>query len=374
VVGARDYVLYDELKIIEEIVKVLNFALIGCGRIARRHAELLGFGQIRGARLAAVCDLDERRAKEIGDRFSVPYFVDMHQLMLSVAVDVVCVLTESGRHARHVLELCKYKKHLVVEKPMALTLDDADLMIEAAHREGISLFVVKQNRFNVPVLKLREALEQGRFGKLILGTVRLRWCRDQAYYDQDAWRGTWAMDGGVLTNQASHHIDLLEWMMGDVEKVFARSTRALARIEAEDTAVVNLKFSSGALGVIEATTAARPRDLEGSISILGERGAVEIGGFAVNELKTWSFMDPIESDSEVIERFSVNPENVYGFGHKAYYENIVTSINGRSRPLVDGFVGRRSLELINSIYESIETEREVSLRFKPKHCRLGQTN
>src|SRR5205814_6206791 len=163
----------------------------------------------------------------------------------------------------------QYKKHIMVEKPMALTLTDADRMIAACDQAGIKLFVVKQNRFNVPVMKLREALEAGRFGRLVLGTVRVRWCRTQAYYDQDAWRGTWALDGGVLSNQASHHIDVLEWMMGDVDSVFAKSTTALVKIEAEDTAVVVLKFKSGALGVIEATTAARPRDLEGSVSILG---------------------------------------------------------------------------------------------------------
>ena len=162
-------------------------------------------------------------------------------------------------------------------------------MIEACDKHGVKLFVVKQNRFNVPVVQLRKALDQGRFGKLIMGTVRVRWCRPQAYYDQDSWRGTWAYDGGVLTNQASHHVDLLEWMMGDVESVFAKSKHALADIEAEDTAVVILKFRNGALGVIEATTAIRPKDLEGSISILGETGSVEVGGFAVNEMKTWNF-------------------------------------------------------------------------------------
>ena len=173
---------------------------------------------------------------------------------------------------------------------MALTLDDADAMIRACDAHGIKLFVVKQNRFNVPVVKLREALDAGRFGKLVMGTVRVRWCRHQDYYDQDAWRGTWALDGGVLSNQASHHVDLLEWMMGDVESVFAHGATALVDIETEDTAVVRAASSrNGALGVIEATTAARPRDLEGSISILGENGTVEIGGFAVNEMQTWNF-------------------------------------------------------------------------------------
>ena len=308
----------------------------------------------------------------IRDRFGVPYFTDMHEMMKAIDIDVVTVLTESGYHAKHVVELAKYKKHIVVEKPMALTLDDADAMIRVCDEADIKLFVVKQNRFNVPVVKTREALEAGRFGKLVLGTVRVRWCRPQAYYDQDSWRGTWALDGGVLTNQASHHVDLLEWMMGEVESVQAMSTTALANIEAEDTAIVNLRFRNGALGIVEATTAVRPKDLEGSLSILGETGTVEIGGFAVNQMKVWSFTEPQEGDEDVMEKYSVNPPNVYGFGHHAYYEHVVDSILNNKKHLVDGLVGRKSLELINAIYESIETKKEIFLRFQPKYCRLGQ--
>lgn len=351
---------------------MLRFALIGCGRIAKRHAELLGHRQIAGAELAAVADVDESKARRIAETFSVPAYRDMHELAAKERIDAFVVLTESGLHARHVIELSRYGKHIVVEKPMALTLDDADAMIRACDAARAKLFVVKQNRFNVPVVKLREALEAGRFGKLVLGTVRVRWCRDQKYYDQDKWRGTWALDGGVLTNQASHHIDLLEWMMGDVDAVYARATTALAKIEAEDTAVVVLKFRNGALGVIEATTAARPKDLEGSISVLGEGGTVEIGGFAVNQMKSWQFVQPLPGDDEVMSRYSVNPPNVYGFGHQAYYEHVVDCITNDRHQLVDGLEGRRSLELISAIYESIETGQEIAMRFAPRRCRLGQ--
>jgi len=238
----------------------------------------------------------------------------------------------------------------------------------------LATVLMYQNEHDEAVELLRQALDEGRFGRLVLGTVRVRWCRRQDYYDQDPWRGTWALDGGVLTNQASHHIDLLEWMMGEVESVYALATTALVRIETEDTAVVALKFKSGALGLIEATTAARPKDLEGSISILGEKGSVEIGGFAVNEMKVWRFEDPRPEDSEVVEKFSVNPPNVYGFGHQAYYEHVVDCISGERPHLVDGLEGRRSLELISAIYESVETGREVQMRFVPKLCRLGQTS
>ncbi len=351
---------------------MLKIALVGCGRIAVRHAELLAGGHIAGATLAAVCDIEPARAKKFGDNHKVPAFTDLHELARANVADAFTVLTPSGFHAEHVIALAPYGKHIIVEKPMALTLDDADEMIRVCDKAGVKLFVIKQNRFNVPVVKLREALDAGRFGKLVLGTVRVRWCRPQAYYDQDPWRGTWALDGGVLSNQASHHVDLLEWMMGPVESVFAKTATALVKIEAEDTAVVVLKFRNGALGIIEATTATRPSDLEGSISILGSTASVEIGGFAVNEMKTWRFSQPQPGDDTVMREFSVNPPSVYGFGHQAYYEHVVESIAGKAQQLVDGLEGRKSLELISAIYESVETCREIPLRFAPKLCRLGQ--
>jgi len=352
---------------------MLRIALLGCGRIATRHAGLLGGGAIAGAKLTAVADTDFPRAQAFGAQYKVPAF-DSLETMLAKAgseIDLVSILTPSGLHAEHALVAAAHGKHVIVEKPMALTLESADQMIQACDAAAVRLFVVKQNRFNVPVQQLRRALVEGRFGKLVLGTVRVRWCRTQAYYDQDAWRGTWALDGGVLANQASHHVDLLEWMMGDVTSVFARATTALVKIEAEDTAVVTLRFRSGALGIIEATTAARPRDLEGSISILGEKGSVEVAGFALNEMRVWAFTEPRDEDSHVLERFSVNPPNVYGFGHQAYYEHVVDCIVNGAPQLVDGLEGRRSLELISAIYESIETGSDVSLHFEPHRCRLG---
>ncbi len=351
---------------------MLNIVLIGCGRIAVRHAELLGAGLINGAKLVAVCDIDKNKAEKFGSKYGVNYYDSFQEMMkIEQNIDAVSILTPSGMHAEHTIALATYKKHIIVEKPMALTLEDADKMIRVCDENGIRLFVIKQNRYNLPVVKLREALITGRFGKLVMGTVRIRWCRDQRYYDQDEWRGTWAMDGGVFTNQASHHVDLLEWLMGDVESVFAKSATQLVDIEVEDTGVALLKFKSGALGVVEATTATRPNDLEGSISILGEKGSVEIGGFAVNEIRHWSFKDGIEEDEIVKRDFSTNPPDVYGFGHKAYYEHVVDCIENGGKALVDGLEGRRSLELIMAIYESIETGEEVFLRFKPKKCRLG---
>lgn len=350
---------------------MIGFGLLGCGRIAKRHSDLLGGGHIKGARLTAVCDEVPERADAIASRYGVPAFYDIDSLLTRDDVDVVSVLTPSGLHPAHAIAVAKAGKHVVVEKPMALRLEDADAMIRACDAAGVKLFVVKQNRFNVPVVKAREALDAGRFGRLVLGTVRVRWCRDQGYYDQDDWRGTWAYDGGVLTNQASHHVDMLEWFFGDVESVHARATTALADIETEDTAIATLKFRNGALGIIEATTAARPTDLEGSLSILGEGGTVEIAGFAVNQIRHWRFANELPSDREVIEKFSVNPPNVYGFGHQAYYEHVIDCLNNQSAALVDGLQGRKSLELISALYESIETGEEVRLYFSPRFCRLG---
>jgi UDP-N-acetyl-2-amino-2-deoxyglucuronate dehydrogenase len=350
---------------------MIRFGLLGCGRIAKRHSDLLGGNHIEGARLAAVCDNVGARADAIASKFGVPAVYDIDEFLARKDIDAVAVLTPSGMHAAHVIACAKAGKHVVVEKPMALRLQDADDMIRACDEAGVKMFIVKQNRFNVPVVKAREALEAGRFGRLILGTVRVRWCRDQAYYDQDSWRGTWAYDGGVLTNQASHHVDMLEWFFGDVVSVHARAITALAKIETEDTAVATLKFRNGALGIVEATTAVRPTDLEGSLSILGEKGTVEIAGFAVNQIRHWRFADEIASDKEVVEKFSVNPPTVSGFGHQAYYQHVIDCLTNQRAALVDGLEGRRSLELITALYESIETGVEVPLHFTPRLSRLG---
>lgn len=350
---------------------MVNFGVIGCGRISKRHLDLLGGGQIDGAKLVAICDNDPSRRDAARQRYNVSAYDSLDAMLADPAIEVVTVLTPSGMHAEHAIAAAAAGKHVVVEKPMALRLEDADAMIAACDRARVKLFVVKQNRFNVPVVKAREALDAGRFGKLVLGTVRVRWRRDQSYYNQDSWRGTWAQDGGVLSNQASHHVDLLEWFMGDVVSVHARASRALVDIEAEDTAIATLQFANGALGIVEATNAARPRDLEGSLSILGEGGTVVIGGFAVNKLETWEFVDVQLGDENVLEQFSVNPPNVYGYGHQAYYEHVVDCLNNDKAALVDGLEGRRSLELITALYESIETGRDIPLRFRSRHSRLG---
>src|SRR5436190_501244 len=261
---------------------MIRFGLLGCGRIAKRHSDLLGGNHINGARLAAVCDVVRSRADALAAKFAVPAHYDIDDFLASKEIDAVAVLTPSGMHPAHVIACANVGKHVIVEKPMALRLQDADEMIRACDRAGVKLFVVKQNRFNVPVVRAR-----------------------------------------------------------------------------------------GALGIIEATTAARPTDLEGSLSILGEKGTVEIAGFAVNQIRHWRFVDELPSDKDVIEKFSVNPPNVYGFGHQAYYQHVIDCLVNQRAALVDGLEGRKSLELISALYESIETGHEVPLRFTPHRSRLG---
>lgn len=349
----------------------LRFALIGCGNIARKHAHVV-HNYLDEGEIGAFIDTNPARAAEFSAKYGAPGFSNASEMIraLGDSIDVFSILTPSGTHCANVLELVEYGRPLVVEKPLALRLDDADRMIEACDAHGVKLFVVHQNRYNPPIRKARQALEQGRFGRLVLGTVRLRWMRDQAYYDSESWRGTWAHDGGVFMNQAAHHIDMLTWFMGNVESVRSMAATRLVKIECEDTGVAVMRFNSGALGVLEATTGARPKDLEGSISILGEKGTVVIGGFFMNELVTWNFQDKRPDDETVFEEFGKNPPE---FGHNLgeYLNDVISSIQTKKAALVDGLEGRRSLELITALYESIESNDDVQLRFRPTRCRLG---
>lgn len=349
----------------------MKFALVGCGNIAKKHAHVIE-NYLDDSEIAGFCDLDINRAKEFAEKHSSKAFPSVKELMDSVGdqVDIISILTPSGTHANNVSEIVKYGKHIIVEKPIALRLVEADEIIKACDTNNVKIFVVHQNRYNLPVIKAREALEQGRLGKMVMGTVRLRWKRDQKYYDSADWRGTWAYDGGVFTNQASHHIDMLTWFMGDVESVKAIGVTRLVDIECEDTGAALLRFTSGALGIIEVTTATRPKDLEGSISILGEKGSIVIGGFFMNELTTWEFENPKEDDKNMIEKYGKNPEG-WGYNLGEYLKGVIQSIKSNRAGLVDGLEGRKSLELISAIYESIETGDEIQLRFQPQKCKLG---
>lgn len=346
-----------------------RIALVGCGRISDRHLKVIE--QIPELQLVGVCDTQADRAEAAAAQWKVPAFADALAMAQALKPDVVSVLTDSGSHPRVGSLLAPHVPVIVVEKPMALTLEDADHLIETCENHGTRLFVVKQNRFNPAIQQLRKAVDQGRFGKMVLGTVRIRWARHQAYYDQDAWRGTWKLDGGVFTNQASHHIDLLQWLLGPVESVKSYISTRLVNIEAEDTGVAVLKFKSGALGVIEATTATRPKDLEGSISVLGEKGSVVVGGFSVNRMVTWNFEEPAPEDEEA-QKAITDPPNVYGFGHLPFYEDVLACLESGKRSMLDGLGGRKSLEIINALYESAFTGKEVHLHYVPQSVPLGR--
>lgn len=344
-------------------------ALIGCGKISQKHVDVIR--RTDDLVLAAVVDTDGERARSVASATpGCRVLPDLAAVAADPEIQLGVVCTPSGLHARQGIELARAGKHVVVEKPMALRLDEADRLIEECDRAGVKLFVVKQNRYNLPVRKAREAIASGRMGRVFLGDVRVLWHRTQAYYDAESWRGTWEMDGGVLTNQASHHIDLLIWMMGEVESVFARGRTAMHHIEVEDTGVVMLKFRDGGLGIVEASTCVQPRDLEGSLHLYGEGGTIEIGGFNASELRTWEFAEPRAEDDEIRRDFAKNPGG-YPYNHHQFYLDVIASIRSERRALIDGFEGRRSLEVIHAIYESMETGREVNLRFAPSRCRLG---
>lgn len=345
----------------------LKFAIIGCGRISYRHIEAIDANE--RAELVAICDLNLERAQERNEQAGVKIYQNYNEMLETESIDVVCIMTPSGMHPEHAIDIIqKYRKHIVVEKPMSLRIKDGDRLIKVARENGVRLFVVHQNRFNKAVTKIRAAVDAGLIGKLVMGTVRLRWSRGQAYYDRDAWRGTWALDGGALTNQTIHHIDLLQWLCGEVASVSAVAKTQLVDVEVEDSAVAWIKFTNGALGTIEATTAARPlnRDIEASISILGERGTVIIEGAAVNKMTTWTVND------EDISAYQEDPPNVYGFGHNIIINNVVDTLLDGQEPLVDGEEAMKSIRLLNAIYRSIELGgREVFLKDNPVSERFG---
>ena len=341
---------------------MIAFALIGCGHIAQRDLKAFADGQIPRGKLVAVCDIDPQRAREAGERFGLPWFSDMHRMMKDMGsqIDIVSLFTENGSHAAHCVALAPYSKHIMVEKPMALTVPDADAMIQACNKAGVRLFVVKQSRYNRAALKLREALDQGRFGKLVMGTVRMRWARSQDYYDQASWRGTRARDGGVFANQAAHMIDMLQWSLGEPVSVFAKARTALVNIETEDTGVAMITFRNEALGMVEATTAARPKGTEGSLSILGEKGLVEIGGMGANQIITWNFTDKQPGDEDIFS-IHIDPADTYGVGRIAFLTHVVDAILDEKPSQADGLNGRNAVALVSAMYESIQSGKEVVL-------------
>jgi UDP-N-acetyl-2-amino-2-deoxyglucuronate dehydrogenase len=333
-------------------------ALVGCGRISQNHFEAIS--RVEGLTLSAVCDIVPERADEAAARLGVPAFYSYEEMLAKGDFDVVTVATPSGLHPAHGILAARAGKHVVSEKPMAISLAAADELVQACDAAGVQLFVVKQNRLNAPIQLVKRAIDKGRFGRIFMANCTVRWARPQDYYDQAPWRGTWEFDGGAFMNQASHYVDLMQWLVGPVESVVAKTATQARRIEAEDSGAAVLKFRSGALGVIEVSMLTYPRNLEGSITILGEKGSVKIGGTAVNKVEHWLFAD-YDDDDKLVESSTTNPPSVYGYGHEAYYRNVLSVLRGEARPDTDGRQGRKSLELILGIYESAKTGHEVPL-------------
>lgn len=336
----------------------VRIALVGCGRISANHCEAID--KVDGLVLSAVCDSVESRARETGEKWQLPWFTNYEKMLAEADCDAVAIATPSGLHPAHGILAAKAGKHVISEKPMAITLASADALVKACDDAGVHLFVVKQNRLNATVQLVKRALDKGRFGRLFLANTTVHWTRPQSYYDQAPWRGTWEFDGGAFMNQASHYVDLMQWLVGPVESVIAKTATMARRIEAEDTGAAVLKFRNGALGVIEVTMLTYPKNLEGSFTLIGEKGTVKVGGTAVNKIEHWSFADSDPDDAEV-ERVNTDPPSVYGFGHEPYYRNVLRVIRGEAVPDTDGRGGRKSLELILGIYESAKTGREVPL-------------
>lgn len=333
-------------------------ALVGCGRISKNHFDALR--KVEGLTISAVCDIVPERAEAAGAQEGVAAFTSYEEMLQRADCDIVSVCTPSGLHAAQGALAARAAKHVITEKPMAITLGQADDLVKACDDAGVFLFVVKQNRLNPPIQLLRRAVDKGRFGRIFLANTTVRWQRPQDYYDAAPWRGTWEFDGGAIMNQASHYVDLIQWLVGPVESVMAKTATQARRIEAEDSGVALLKFRSGALGVIEVNVLTYPRNLEGSITILGEKGSVKIGGTAVNRVEHWLFAD-YDDDDKLVDSANTNPPNIYGFGHEGYYRNVLAVLRGEAQPQTDGRAGRKSLELILGIYESAKIGREVPI-------------
>lgn len=339
----------------------LRFALIGCGRISPNHIAAAA-NNADTAELVCVCDPDLERANKDADDYESrtgtrpAVYADYKKALSELSVDACAIATESGYHAEIALYCIGQKKHVLVEKPMALSTADAQRMIDEAERQGVTLGVCHQNRFNPPVAQLKKALDAGRFGKLVNGTARILWNRTMPYYEQAPWRGTWAQDGGTLMNQCIHNIDLLQWSLGgEPDTVFAMTGNYMRDIEAEDFGAILIRFKNGAVGIIEGTACVYPKNLEETLSVFGETGTAVIGGLAVNRVQTWNFKESDAQDEAVAALSGTDPKNVYGSGHTPLYANFINAILTHTRPLIDGYEGIKGMKIILSAYKSQKT-------------------
>jgi Predicted dehydrogenases and related proteins len=341
----------------------MRYALIGCGRISPNH---IAAAKSNGLEFVGLCDLDEDMLRDKVLKFDlkdVPQYTDYHEMLESEKPELVTIATESGKHASIAFDCIEAGCNLIIEKPIALSIADADMIIKAAREKGVKVCACHQNRFNKSIQKIREALEKNRFGRMFYGTAHIRWCRDWEYYSRARWRGTWEQDGGALMNQCIHNIDLLRWMMGDeVDEVIGMTDKLNhPYIEAEDLGIALVKFKNGSYGIIEGTTDLYPKNLEETLYLFGEKGTVKAGGQSVNRIEEWRFADALDQPEEVVAEFEENPPNVYGFGHTPLYADVIDAIKNNREPYVNAEAGKRALELVLAIYKSASEGRVVKL-------------
>ena len=333
--------------------------MVGCGRISANHFAAIKSHE-SNFELVAVCDTNPDRLAQASAAHGVAGFPRLEALLAHANVDMVALCTPSGLHPGQAIQAARAKRHVMTEKPMATRWSDGLRMVKECDDAGVHLFVVKQNRRNATLQLLKNAVSGGRFGRIYRATINVFWSRPQAYYDSAAWRGTWEFDGGAFMNQASHYIDLLDWIGGPVESVMAYTGTLARNIEVEDSGVAALKWRNGAMGTVNVSMLTYPKNLEGSITLLGEKGSVRIGGLAVNEIQHWDFDAPHEMDA-LIQDASYQTTSVYGFGHPLYYDNVIKTLRGEAHPETDGREGLKSLELLIALYMSARDGRRINL-------------
>jgi UDP-N-acetyl-2-amino-2-deoxyglucuronate dehydrogenase len=337
----------------------VRFALVGCGRIAANHFAALEKHADR-AELVAVCEIDAKAREGAVSRTKTKGFDRLDKMLAESNADIIVLATPSGLHPDQAIEIAQSGRHVMTEKPMATRWQDGKRMVAACDAAGVRLFVVKQNRRNATLQLLKQAVDQDRFGRIYMVSINVFWSRPQSYYDSGAWRGTWEFDGGAFMNQASHYVDLLDWLIGPIESVQAYTATLARDIEVEDTGVMSVRWRSGALGSVSVTMLTYPKNLEGSITIIGEKGTVRVGGVAVNEIQHWEFADKRPED-EKVKSASYETTSVYGFGHPLYYDNVIKVLRGEAAPETDGREGLKSLEVLIATYLSARDGRRVAL-------------
>ncbi len=342
----------------------IRIGLVGCGRVSGQHFRAIQ-KQSEKCKLAGVCDIIPERAEKAARETGARAYTDYQRMLEEADLDAVAICTPSGLHPEHGIMAARRKINVITEKPMAVNLPECDQLISECSRQGVHLLVIKQNRFNQPVQLLKKALDEGRFGSVYGVFINVFWHRTQAYYDHDAWRGTWELDGGAFMNQGIHFIDAAQWLLGGIDRVAAITATQGRLIEAEDSGAAIMKFSCGAVGTINVSMLSEPCNREGSLMVMGEKGTVKIGGVALNQVDLWDFIERKPEDDLVREN-NYQPQTVYGRGHNAYYHNVVEVLLGQSQPIADGNEGRKSLETVLAIYQAAESGRTIEL--PPSHA------